>query len=299
MTSKKHLFLIFKNISLIIIGTIFLAFGMAVFIIPFDLVSGGMTGIAIIINKLIPTISIELTVTILTWVLFFMGIIILGRHFALKTLISTIIYPVVLSIFLKLLSPDILDGFFMLEKTEYSEISIILASLFGGVFAGSGCALTFLGGGSTGGVDILAFSICKFFKKAKSSVVLFILDAATIFLGMFVLKDLVISLLGISTAFISATVIDKVFLGASRGFVAQVITDKWKEINKEVINKLKRTTTIFDVTGGFSQKSKKLIMISFTMTEYAELIEIISAFDDNAFIAIQRVHEINGLGWTK
>lgn len=299
MSSKKHLILIFKNISLIIIGTTVLAFGMAVFIIPFDLVSGGMTGIAIIINKLIPTISIELTVTILTWVLFFMGIIILGRHFALKTLISTIIYPVVLSIFLKLLSPDILDGFFMLEKTEYSEISIILASLFGGVFAGSGCALTFLGGGSTGGVDILAFSICKFFKKAKSSVVLFILDAATIFLGMFVLKDLVISLLGISTAFISATVIDKVFLGASRGFVAQVITDKWKEINKEVINKLKRTTTIFDVTGGFSQKNKKLIMISFTMTEYAELIEIISAFDDNAFIAIQRVHEINGLGWTK
>ena len=66
-----------------------------------------------------------------------------------------------------------------------------------------------------------------------------------------------------------------------------------------MIKKLKRTTTILDATGGYSGENKKMIMVSFTMTEYAEMVNIINKVDKNAFITIHRAHEINGEGWTR
>ena len=292
---------ILKNIFLVVAGTLILALGTALFIIPFELVAGGVSGMAIIINKIIPfkALTVDGIVTILTWGLFFVGLIFLGKQFAIKTLISSLIYPIGISVFLRLVSPDVLNGFFYLPGNNFSEVSIILASIFGGVFVGTGCALTFLGGGSTGGVDIIAFIICKFFKKAKTSVVMFFIDAITVISGMFVIKNIVISLLGITSAFISAAVIDKIFLGESKAFVAHIVSDKYKELNEKVIEKLKRTTTILDATGGYSGENKKMIMVSFTMTEYAEMVNIINKVDKNAFITIHRAHEINGEGWTR
>lgn len=292
---------ILKNIFLVVAGTLILALGTALFIIPFELVAGGVSGMAIIINKIIPfkALTVDGIVTILTWGLFFVGLLFLGKQFAIKTLISSLIYPIGISVFLRLVSPDVLNGFFYLPGNNFSEVSIILASIFGGVFVGTGCALTFLGGGSTGGVDIIAFIICKFFKKEKTSVVMFFIDAITVISGMFVIKNIVISLLGITSAFISAAVIDKIFLGESKAFVAHIVSDKYKELNEKVIKKLKRTTTILDATGGYSGENKKMIMVSFTMTEYAEMVNIINKVDKNAFITIHRAHEINGEGWTR
>lgn len=290
-----------KNIILVITGTLILAFGTAVFIIPFDLVAGGVSGISIIINKILPFefITIDMLVTVITWSLFFIGLAFLGRNFALKTLISSAVYTVGISVFLKLVSPDVMRGFFYLQGSEYSQISVLLAAIFGGVCVGAGCALTFLGGGSTGGVDVLAFILCKLFKNWKSPKVIFIIDALTVIFGMFVIEDLVISLLGITSAFISASVIDKIFLGESSAFIAQIVSDKYDEINDRVINLLGRTTTLTDVIGGYSKKEKKMIMVSFTMNQYTEIINIINKIDKNAFVTIHRAHEINGEGWTR
>lgn len=203
-----------KNILLSVAGTLILAFGVALFIIPFDLVVGGVSGIAIILSHLfpVPFLTTDLLITFITWGLFFLGLIFLGRDFALKTLISTIVYPLGISVFSRLTDPEVMNGMFSLSKSAYSEIAILLAAIFGGVLIGTGCALTFLGGGSTGGVDVLAFIICKKMHKIRSSTVIFIIDVSAILLGFIVFNDLVISLLGISSAFITATVIDTIFL---------------------------------------------------------------------------------------
>lgn len=290
-----------KNILLVISGTLILAFGTAVFIIPFELVSGGVSGIAIIIDKFFGNgfLTVDFTITILTWGLFIVGFIFLGKRFALKTLISTLVYPIGISLFLKLVNPEIMNGFFCLKESEYGEVSLILAAIFGGVFVGAGCAVTFLGGGSTGGVDIIAFILCKFFRRWRHSVVMFFVDALTVILGMFVIKNMVISLLGITSAFISASVIDKIFLGESKAFMAQIVSDRYKDINKMVIKKLERTTSLVDITGGYSGAKKKMVLVSFTMNQYAEIINIINKVDKNAFITIHRAHEINGEGWTR
>ena len=111
--TKKEWFVLIKNFLLVIIGTSVLGFGVAVFILPFNLVTGGIPGIAIILNNLIPleVITEAMWVTIITWVLFFIGWIILGKSFALKTLTSTIVYSIVVNVAGLLVSPDVLNGF--------------------------------------------------------------------------------------------------------------------------------------------------------------------------------------------
>ncbi len=291
----------FKNILLVATGTLILSFGTAIFIIPFDLVVGGVSSMAILIDKLLPFeyITVDMLIFFITWSLFLLGLIVLGRNFALKTLISAIIYPIGISIFSKLVSGEVFGGFFCLKATEYTHIAVILATLFGGLLVGTGCALAFSGGGSTGGVDIIAFILCKFFRRLKSPKVIFIVDTLTILSGVFIIGDMALTLLGIISAFIGATVIDKIFLGGSRAFVAQIVSENHSKICKEIIYKLGRTATLTDAVGAYSGKPKKIVSVSFTMNQYAELINIINNLDKNAFITIHQAHEINGEGWTR
>ena len=300
---EKNILRSVKNILLVILGTAILAFGTAVFMIPYDLVAGGISGIAIVIDMLIPEslgfITVDIIITVLTWFLFLLGLITLGRSFALKTLVSAIVYPPCITLFMKLVSPDVLGGYFYLEGGEYQEIAFIIAATVGGVLVGLGCAVAFLGGGSTGGVDVFAFIICKLFPKLKSSKVIFIIDASIVVLGIFVVKDIVVSILGILCALVGALLIDKVFLGGREAFIAHIVSDKYEEINRLIIERIERTTTIFDVVGGYSGETKKMLMLSFTMSQYNEILNIINITDKYAFVTVHKAHEINGEGWTR
>ena len=298
--NKAQLTVQAKNIFLVLLGTVVLAFGVGVFIVPFNLVSGGMPSMAIILNELIPIefLTVDVYMTVLTWALFFIGLFALGKNFAMKTLISTIFYPPLSSLFLRLSSPDVFGGFFNLSGSEHTSIAILVAAIFGGAAVGAGCAITFLGGGSTGGVDIIALSISKHFKRIKSSHILFLTDATLVILGMFIIGDFVITLLGITSAFVSAAVVDRIFLGRSRAFIANIVSEHYLEINEAIIENVHRTTTVIPVIGGYTKSEKNMLMVSFTMRQYAELIATVNRIDKNAFITVHAAHEINGEGWT-
>lgn len=301
MLKKRDFLPMLKNVVLTILGTLILAFGTAVFIIPFDLVVGGMSGFAIVLDKLIPLrfVTIDLLITVMTWGLFLVGLFVLGKGFAAKTLISTIIYPPFITIFSKLTSPDVLNGVFCLKNSAHSEIVLLISSLFGGVLIGLGCAIAFVGGGSTGGTDVIAFVICKFFKKLRSSVVIFIVDSLPIVLGIFILNDLVLTLIGIISVFVSALMVDKIFVGGQKALIAQIITEKHEEISQEIIEKTNRTTTIINATGGYSKQHKTMLMVTFSMRQYSELLNIVNRNDPNAFVTVHRAHEIYGEDWTR
>ncbi len=298
--SKRDVIMHAKNIFLILFGTAVLAFGTAVFIVPFDLVTGGVSGLAIVIDKAIPfDLSIDFYITSLTWILFLLGLVFLGRDFAIKTLLSTVFYPVLFTVFYNLVEYQSFNGLFVLHNSEYQDIAVLLAAVFGGAFVGAGCAVTFIAGGSTGGVDVLSFLLCKVFKKLKSSYLIFGIDALIVILGIFIIDDLVLSLLGITSAFVCAAVIDRVFLGSSTAYVAQIISNKSEEISRGVIEKMDRTATIVDAVGAYSGKQKKMIIVSFSIREYSELMNIINREDPRAFMTISRAHENHGEGWTQ
>ncbi|MBQ4274169.1 MAG: YitT family protein [Clostridia bacterium] len=299
--SKNEVWNHTRNILLVVVGTLVLAFGTAVFILPFNLIAGGMSGLAIVIDALVPAefLTVDLIITILTWGLFFLGFIIFGKGFAAKTLISAIIYPAGTSLFLRLTEPDVLGGLFCLNNSSYTELPLILAATVGGALVGIGCSLTFFGGGSTGGTDIIAFILCKLFKRLKSSTAMFLTDVTIVLLGVFLTNDLILSMLGIVSAMIIAIMIDKIFLGGTSAFVAQIVTDYGEEVNRAIIDEASRTTTIFEVRGGYSGKDKKMLTITFSMQHYTLLMDIVRRVDPAAFITIWRAHEIRGEGWTQ
>lgn len=301
MLNKSNVLPILKNIALTIIGTVILAFGTAVFIIPFDLVVGGMSGFAIVLDKVIPFefVTVDLLITVMTWSLFLVGFLVLGKGFAAKTLISTVIYPPFITLFSKLTSPDVLGGVFCLKDSPHGDIVLLISALFGGVLIGFGCALAFIGGGSTGGTDVIAFVVCKFIKKLRSSVVIFIVDSLPIILGIFILNDLVLTLIGIISVFVSALVVDKIFVGGQKALIAQIITEKHNEISQEIIEKINRTTTIVNATGGYSKQPKTMLMVTFSMRQYSELLSIVNRNDKDAFVTVHRAHEIYGEDWTR
>ena len=301
--TKEELILQLKNLGLVILGTLVLAFGCAVFVVPFELVSGGVTGLSIVLGELINSpeleiISVEGIIAILTWALFFLGVFFLGWDFAIKTLASTIIYPIAIWAFGLLVSPDVMGGVFDLTTSSHANIALIISALFGALCVGTGCALTFLGGGSTGGVDIIAFILCKYFKRWKSSTVIFLVDATAVLLGLFVIKDLILTLLGVISAWIAAMVIDKIFIGSEKAFTAQIVTPKFEEMNLAIREEVRRTTTMFMAEGGYSRERKTVISVTFTMRQYADLMNVIKRIDPKAFVSISRAHEINGEGFT-
>ncbi|MBR3845734.1 MAG: YitT family protein [Clostridia bacterium] len=288
-----------KNMFLVIFGTAVLAFGTAVFIEPYNLVTGGVSGLAIVLADFVPLeLDFNFYYTVLTWVLFFLGLMLLGKDFAIKTLLSTVFCPVFVSLFSHLVEQQTLNGMFVMQNSQYQDIAVLLAAVCGGACVGAGCAITFIAGGSTGGVDVLAFLLIKVFKRTKSSHLIFAIDAAIVVMGFFV-NDIVISLLGIISAFICAAVIDRVFLGNEQAYVAQIVSEKSAEISRGVIERLDRTATIVDVVGAYSGEDKKMMIVSFSMREYSDLMAIINKEDPQAFMTISRAHENHGEGWTR
>lgn len=303
--TKKEIYSYLSKNLLVILGTVILAFGSAVFLIPFDLVMGGTSGIAIIIKSCFPQgldsatvdMYINIAVAVITWALFFIGLIFLGKDFAAKTLLSTIVYPLVFPLLSMLVDPDVLGGYFYLQGNAHQELVLVFAGVMGGILLGAGCAIAFLGGGTTGGTDIIAFLICKFFPKLKISQVTFFVDFTIIALGIFAVGDLIISSIGVLSAYVSSLVIDKIFLGGKTAYVAHIVTTTPAQISEDVIKILDRTTTIMDCKGAYSGEHKNVVMVSFTMREYREILSIVSKYDKKAFITVNKAHEISGEGW--
>lgn len=278
-----------KNILLLILGTLLISFATAVFILPNNLVIGGVSGISIILANTF-NIKNELSVFLITWLMFILSLIFLGKNFTLKSLISTILFPVGVSLFSSI-------NFLSLSAGNYSEIGVLISSIISGILIGLGLSLSFFSGGSTGGVDILAFIISKKFPKVKTSTAIFVIDSVIIVLGFFAIKDIILSILGITSAFISAQVIDRVFLSDSRAFIAQIVTKKYLEINSEISNTLNRTSSIINILGGYSMKENKMLLVTFSFNQYNDLIRIIKKNDPKAFVMVIRGHEIYGLDW--
>ena len=313
-TNKRAMKRTFINTLYVLLGAISFSVGVGMFLKPFNLVSGGVSGLSIAIYNITDAIpwlvisghdyTMEFYSAVLTWTLFFTGWIFLGKRVALKTLISTISFTVFLPIITTLTTSEwFFGGMFNLQKyvgAEGGEYgAAIIAAVFGGLLVGVGCALTFRGGGSSGGLDVLALIVVKYAKRVKNSVMVFVFDAAVVVLGIFAVKNLMMSLLGITSAFVVAFVIDKVFIGEKKAFIANIVSDEHTKIRAAIIERLDRTCTIIDARGGYTDKRRPIIMVSFTMPEYAALLAIVDSIDKNAFITIHRAQEINGEGFTK
>ena len=302
--TKKQVFNQIKKIFLIIVGSLMLSVATSIFYVPNNIVSGGMSGLGVIFKNAFNW-DPNLIITIATWSCFFIGFIFLGKKFALKTLCSTIVYPLGSYLFTFIYENN--QSFLSVGSTAGG---ILLAAIFGGIFTGVGCGLTFLGGGSTGGVDIPALIAQKYF-KIRVSYISFSIDCTIILSGFIAslisfnqnpidpssLSPLVLSLIGIVAAFLQSFMMDKVFLGTKKSYIAYIISSKYNEINEFIIDRMDRGATIMNVEGGYSHQDLKMIKVCFDFNEYSLLKDSLDKIDPNAFVSVVKAHEIHGLGF--
>jgi len=327
--SKKEQKSFILNCFCVFFGNIALAFGTAIFLTKLDIVAGGLSGIGIIIQHFVGSTQIfsgflatlfgntviDLVVFILTWLLWVVGLIFLGKEFAIKTLASAIIYPFALMLFIRAdIFVEIAENisYFGIEDAAFKEAiiagdkfapisNLLLCGLFGGFFIGFGVGLNFLGGGSTGGVDVIIAIVNKY-TGIKESFISFALDGFVIILGMFLIRkdgkfNIVPSLCGILSAFITAVAMDFVLNQFTISYQLDVISEKWEEISAFAQDELGRGATIIRAEGGYKGENRVVLRIVFDKSQYNRLKKFIARIDPKAFVTITQTNAVYGEGF--
>ncbi len=276
--NKKHI----NDILLILLGNFILAFAVSFFIIPYDILTGGIFGVAIALKPILPYVDTNYIAYFMIFLTFVLGAVFLGREFALKTVVSSFMYPL------------------FLEVMRHIDFSIttepMLAALYGGILSGIAIGIVFKAQASTGGMDVFPLLLHKYFDVVPSMGLL-IVDSITVILGIYTL-GIEFVLIGLLSVFASSFAIDKMILfGSENSKSTLIISDAMQAINKRIQLELDRGTTIIKAVGGYSEKERDILMCVITKEQYPLLKSIVYEEDESAFLIVQEAHEILGEGF--
>lgn len=272
------------EMGMIVLGNLAIAIGVSFFILPSNILSGGVAGIAVALE---PIFHIEprLVINGLTIGLYILGAVLLGKQFALKTFVSTIVYPLFITVL----------------GVWFADVRIttnpLLASIYGGIFVGTGIGLVYRVGGSTGGMDIPPLIINKYTHIPLSNLVMMI-DGLTVLLGAIV-YGIEASMIGLVSVWVCGQVINKLItLGAREAKNVLIISDKHDEVIRQIYQQIDRGVTILHATGAYTQQEKPVIMVVLYKKQFIELNRVIAAVDPEAFVIVSDVNEVQGRGFT-
>ena len=285
MQKLKQIFNL-KSFLFIIIGSFFLAASFSIFFIPNEIAPGGVSGFATLLNALFGW-SVGLTVLIVNIPLFLLGWKKHGTRFMVLSLFSTIL----LSIFIEIIKLPV-------NWIKVVQEDLLLSTLFGGALCGLGLGLVIREGATTGGTDLLAMIINDKFPNIRVAWVLFAIDFLVVAAAVVFLSPLV-GLYALVALFISARVLDYVQTGIDSAKAFMIISEFSSEITKEIMSRAERGVTLLDGHGGFSKEHKEVVLCVVRRQQIAKLRSIIKGIDDNAFVMMYDVKEVEGEGFTK
>ena len=274
----------FKNLAMILVGNTIYALAVVVFILPNSLITGGTTGLGLAMDHFF-NVPLSTFVWIFNVAMFILGAIVLGKAFALTTLVSSFYYPFILGIFQKIPS--------LSNITE----DRMLATVCGGLMIGAAIGIVIRAGASTGGMDIPPLVLNKKF-GLPVSVMLYVFDFAILIMQMvFSNKEQIIY--GILLVLIYTVVLDKVLLMGENKIQVKIVTEKYEEINRQIQEKLDRGSTLFYAQTGYLKKEQKVIMTVVTNRELVKLNSIVQQCDPEAFMVVGQVNEVRGRGFSE
>lgn len=271
------------NIITILIGNAIYALGVVVFILPNNLITGGTTGLGIAFEHYFH-IPLSLFVFCFNAVMFLLGAVVLGKMFALTTLISSFFYPIILGIFEKI------------PQLSHVTTDRMLATICGGLMIGFSIGIVIRAGASTGGMDIPPLVLNKKF-GFPVSVMLYLFDFTILILQMLFSNTEQI-IYGILLVLIYTVVLDKVLLTGHVQTQVKIISRKHKEINQMIVQKLDRGSTILHGETGFLHTDQPVIMTVISNRELTKLNQEVNRLDPEAFMIISRVNEVKGHGFS-
>ncbi|HBS91188.1 MAG TPA: YitT family protein [Erysipelotrichaceae bacterium] len=271
-----------SNAVLLIAGNFILALSVGMFILPFNILSGGVAGIAIALEPL-TTIPAKLMIDFLVIGLFIIGSLFLGKKFAINTAISSFLYPFFLT-FTSTFDPNL-------------TLDPLLASLYGGLLAGIGVGMVIRTGASTGGMDVPPLVIHKFTGLELAMLVL-VVDGLTVLLGLWSF-GLEAVLIGFISVWACAFALDKVLVfGGQEAKTVHIISPHYAQISKLIHERLDRGTTLLNATGGFTGDSRPVLLAVILKNQYPELAKLVNEVDKEAFIIVSEATEVHGFGFS-
>jgi uncharacterized membrane-anchored protein YitT (DUF2179 family) len=247
-----------------------------IFLVPNNIVDGGITGISIILSK-ITGVSLGLFLFLLNLPFLLLGYKQIGKTFALTTLFGVLVMSI---------------GTALLHPVPPLTVEPILASVFGGIFIGIGVGLVIRFGGSLDGTEVVAI---LFSKKLPFSV-----GEMVMFINLFILTSagFVFSwdraMYSLIAYFIAFKMIDVIIEGFDDSKACWITSDKHQEIGDAILSRLGRGITYLHGEGGYSGENKKIIFCVLTRLEEAKLKSIVEEKDPNAFLAIGNIHDVRG-----
>lgn len=274
----------------IIAGIILMNLGFYFFLLPTELVTGGVTGIAVILNTF--GISPSLSILALNIVCLLFGLFTMGKQFFLKTIMGSLFSPVVI-VLLELLNVDP-----QIILNQLTESKLLVSSLLGALGIGFGLGIVFRNGGSTGGVDILQNVMHK--KNHLSYNIAFLLtDGIIVLVGLLFFKNIENFLFSVGVVILSGLIIDNISILGRAGQTLFIVTEKEEAVKQAIFKELDRGTTIIDAKGGYSGKDKKLVICVTSKRELNLIRAVVDKADPDAFTFIAQTKEAVGRGFSR
>lgn len=274
----------------IIAGIILMNFGFYFFLLPTELVTGGVSGIAVILNTF--GISPSLSILALNIVCLLFGLFTMGKQFFLKTIMGSLFSPVVI-VLLELLNVDP-----QIILNQLTESKLLVSSLLGALGIGFGLGIVFRNGGSTGGVDILQNVMHK--KNHLSYNIAFLLtDGIIVLVGLLFFKNIENFLFSVGVVILSGLIIDNISILGRAGQTLFIVTEKEEAVKQAIFKELDRGTTIIDAKGGYSGKDKKLVICVTSKRELNLIRAVVDKADPDAFTFIAQTKEAVGRGFSR
>ena len=267
----------------IVVGAAIYAAGFQFFLYPNAISTGGLVGVAMIVNFLtglpvgVMTIVLNVPLFIFSWKKF-------GLHFIIASLVGTILASVMVDLF----------ALVPLEATHEP----LLGAIYGGIVKGFGLGVVYHTGATTGGVDIAAKFLRRKYQHINFSTFILALDVVVIVAFALIFKRYDSAMYAIICMYIAAKVIDLVLYGAVNSKVCYIITDRSAEVKDALLNELHRGVTFLHGKGAWSGEEKDIILCVIKQNQIVELKHKIRAIDERAFVIVSDSREVFGKGFS-
>ncbi|MCT4585557.1 MAG: YitT family protein [Peptostreptococcaceae bacterium] len=282
--AKKSVYKVVLEYIGITLGCLLLAIALNFFLVPNTIAPGGISGLAVLINKLSGFTTSKI-ILIINIPLFIAGILVLGKNFGAKTAYGTIALIFIL---------DILSRY-------YSNLSVtndnLLSALYGGLILGTGLGIVFRCGGSTGGTDLIGSILNKYFKSLSIPKLTMIFDFFIVVFSGIVNKNIETALYSAIALYIIVRVADFIIEGLGYAKAYFIISNATDEIGNKIINDLGRGVTALSGRGMYTDSKREVMLVVINRGQEVKLKEIVKDVDPKAFVMVAGIHEVLGEGF--
>ena len=274
----------YKWILATIVGSAVFSFGFAAFLAPNEMNAGGISGLAQIVVELLGVGSVGVVSILINLPLFILSGWKIGRKFFVGSLLGMILSSLLIDLFASMQLP---------------AVEPLIGALYGGVLAGLGLGLVFVCGASTGGSDILVRLLKLHWRNVPIGQIAMAFDAIVVLLTGIVYGDITKALYTGIAVFVTGQVLDAVVYRFDYSKVALIISDQYELIAQKIGEKLDRGATFLHGEGSYSHRATKVVLTAVKKQQVAELKEMVTRIDPNAFIIVQEAHHVLGDGFSK